>query len=415
MRYITAVVVAVLCAVSASAQPIFGHPQLGAYGSPADWPVVDSQCWINDPDPIMAGHIHVVPKGNAYATIFDYGTYSVAFTLKAHHIAGTIGMVSGEHIRSIVWDATGTTQQPVLKGDPMGLVEWSGVATIDHTLGDDGFLHIYQFPQHGWAEDRIFTRTNLDNGDTLDVVAVWPVYSLIDPSVPEKPAAEQGRPGVHHRTSCVLWRNNQALTGETITEISDYLPLLPIFAPWTTIFNGYNYTAPAGVTFPDQVFEQRLDPDLHHGIPGTIQQHQVIGPNQNKQFLGPMVFDPVAMGAGAHKEMAVWTQPLGTEAVSAVIVVPVTVGAGVPPPPALCTDPNAPNIGQPLPCLPPIVVPPAVCMDPAATNIGQPLPCVFPPPVPVWTVFSPIFQQLGNQIRVCVTADPATCTVIKQD
>ncbi|GJQ34044.1 MAG: hypothetical protein JETCAE01_00540 [Anaerolineaceae bacterium] len=52
-------------------------------------------------------------------------------------------------------------------------------------------------------------------------------------------------------------------------------------------------------------------------------------------------------------------------------------GSSTPPP--TCTDPNANNQGQPLPC----TYDPTTCEDPNANNQGQPLPCTYDPPPPV--------------------------------
>jgi hypothetical protein len=404
-------VVCLLTALPASAQPIHGHPQKAAYASPAEWPAIDSQGWRGDPDPMVAGHVHVIPKFPAYAVIADWSTIEVPFTLKAHNIAGTIEMFTGEHVRSVRWDATGTSEMPNLRGDPNGLLEWTGVATVDLTLGDDGFLHIFKFPLHGWAEVRFFTRTVLDNGDFLDVSSVVPVYSLIDPTAPEALGAEQGNPGVHVRTSVVVWRNNQALAGELVTEISDYVPLAPISSPWPTIANVYNYTAPAGVPFENERFELRLDADLHHGVAGSLLQVENVGLAQNKQFLGPIFLNPAAMGTGPHKILAVWTQPLGAEAVSAALIFPVAVSDGVPVP-TICTDPTALNVGGLLPCR--FAAPaPASCLDPNAPNFNGPLPCL-PPlvhvPVVTYVPFTPLLFERQfidgfpqNVFKFCLT------------
>jgi len=347
------------------AQPIHGHPQKAAYASPAEWVPLNDQCWFGDPDPIKASHVHVIPRPPSYMQVTDLSTYDVPFTVQLHNVPGTVGQVGGEHVQSIRWDATGSSQLPVMKGDPHGLLEWTGVATMSHTIPSlaDDFLEIFQFPKHGWAEDKIIAYTGLDDGRRLDTGAVWPVYSAIDLTVPEKPGAEQGNPGVLVRTSCVMWSGNQAETaGEVITQLSDYIPLAPIFKPWVIPGFLYNYTAPAGINFPAETFEQRKDPDLHHGITGVLQRQEVSPAGGGKSFKGDIVIDPASLGTGTHKEMFVWTQPLlnGT-ALSAVMVIPVSVGEGIPPP-TLCTDPTATNQGQSLPCtfLPPpvlIVVP----------------------------------------------------------
>lgn len=417
MRFLYALL-ALLLAVPVSAQPIQGHPQKQAYASSAEWVPLDGQCWFGDPDPIKASHVHVVPKPPSYMRVLDLKTIDVPFTVKLHNVAGSVGQVSGEHVQSIRWDSTGTSQMPVMKGDPNGLVEWSGVATMSHTIPDPvvDFLGIFQFPVHGWAEDKIIAYTGLDDGRRVDTGTQWPVYSAIDLTAPEKKAAEQGNPGVHIRTSCVMWSGNQAETaGEVITELSDYIPLAPIFKLWSIPGFFYNYTAPAGINFPAEVFQQRKDPDLHHGVTGVLQRTEVSPAGGGKSFQGNIVIDPASLGTGAHKEMFVWTQPLlnGT-ALSAVMVIPVGVGDGIPVP-TLCTDPTALNVGQPLPCTFPV---PTLCQDPKASNVGGPLPCVFPvidPPTPeVPAIFQPTFRlSKDGVVFICKTADVASCQVLK--
>ncbi len=325
------------------------HPQKTDYASPSEWPSVQAQGWWLDPDPTKAAHVHIIPKFPLYGEITSYDTFEVPFTIQAHMLPGQIGLFQGEYVKSIKWDTPDGTM-PVMRGDAMGLKQWTGVMTIDLTLGDDGpgGLHIFLFPVHGWAEVRFLTRTVFDNADILDVSWAGAVYSLIDPSAPEKAAAQQGNPGVHWRSSVVLYRNGSPIAGEMITEIDDYIPLLEFGltpernpVPWNTIINAYNYTAPADSVLVDGKFELFLDADLHNGNRGTLQNIQLPIPG-TRQVFGPLVLDPAVMGTGNHKELCVWTQPLGAEAVASVVSVPVTVGEGIPipPPPTQIKVPN---------------------------------------------------------------------------
>lgn len=396
---------ALLIAAPVAAQPIQGHPQKQAYASSAEYLPLNDQCWIDDPDPLKAGHVHIIARPALYMRVQDWGTFDVPFTLQLHNISGRITAVQGEHIRRVRWDATGSTTLPILDGGgPNSLVEFSGVATVDHTLPDPNwdFLGIFKFPVHGWAEDRLEAILAIQDGRRLDTYNEWSVYSAIDPSAPEKPAPEQGRPGVHIRTRCVMWSADPTQTaGEVITEISDYLPFGPQFAPFTTIANAYNYTAPANIVFAPELFEVRKDPHLHQGIPGILLRSLVVGPAMNKQFLGPFTLDPAAFGTGEHTAMVTWTQPLPTSparSISAVVVFPFSVGAGVPPPLATCDDPMANNIGQPLPCT--YTAPPLFCEDPNAPNFHGPLPCL-PPVEHVFVPFTPFFEQKDGVFQVC--------------
>ncbi len=400
-----------------SAQPIQGHPQKAAYASSAEYPPLNNQCWFDDADPLKAGHVHLILRPAVFSIVRDWNTTEVALTLQLHNVSGGTNII-GERVQSVRWDLGDI----VLRGGgPNSLVEYTGVATINHTLPDPAwdFLSLFKFPLHGWADDRITAITYLDDGRRLDTYGEWAVYSLIDPNAPEHPSPEQGRPGVHLRTRCVMWSNNPLETaGEIITEISDYIPLTTITAPWTTIANVYNYTAPADIIFPAEVFELRKDSDLHHGVLGPLVRRVETAPGARKEFFGPMTLDPADWGTGSHKAMVIWTQPLfnGT-ALSSVLAFPLTVGVGVPVP-TTCTDPAALNPGGLLPCRYPTPV--LLCQDPKATNVGQPLPCVYPPPPPVETfdIFAPVFRvssKDANLVLMCKTAaqDPATCPVVQ--
>ena len=311
---------------------IHKHPQKTDYASPAEWPIIGAQAHWPDPDPTMAAHVHLEPKFPLYGEITSYDTIEVPFTLKLHMFAGQLGLFQGEYVKSIRWDETGSSVMPKMVGDPMGLKQWTGVATLDFSLNVDPINNLFLFPEHGWAEVRFFTRSVFDDGDQIDLSWAGAVYSLIDPSQPEKPAAEQGNPGVHFRSSVVLYRGGVPIAGEMITEVSDYIPLGPFDKPWVTIINAYNYTAPADVFLADGRFEMHLDADLHNGVHGTLQDQQLPLPG-TRQVLGPLVLDPATMGTGGHRELLRWIQPFGDESLSAVVSFPVTVGEGVPPPP----------------------------------------------------------------------------------
>ncbi len=308
---------------------IHEHPQKTDYlDDGSDWPTIDIQGWFGDPDPLMAGHVHIVPKCPLYGELTKT-TLDVPFTLKAHMFAGKVGIPSGPQIKNITWP-NGT---PDLIADPNGLKEWGGIAHFDLTLNPLTFpANLFKFPDHGWGGLRIFSRSSRNNGDSVDVIVTPAVWSMLNPSAPIQPPIEQGNPGVLFRSSVTIWRPvGGAIVGEMITEVNDYIPLLPINKPWVTIAQGYNYTAPLTIE-PKERFEVRLDPDLHHGVPGSLLFAKDVGVGENRSFFGNIIIDPTRMGTGNHKEMVVWTQPLGAENFSSVVVFSVVVGDGVPPP-----------------------------------------------------------------------------------
>lgn len=352
---------------------LHNHPQLLEYASPADWIQLDLQGWFGNPDPLLAGHVHIAPKVPLYAEL-NATTLDVPFTIKAHMFDGIISGISGPHISKVIWAETGTDTPPFMQSDPMGLKEWAGVASFDFTLNPQTFpADLFKFTPHGWSGLRFFTRTFLRNGDAVDVIATPAVYSMIDSSVPPTGSPEQGNPGVSIRTSVTIWRPNAgAPVGELITEINDYIPLLPINGVWTTIAQGYNYTAPVDIEERER-FEQRLDPDLHHGGRGSLQRGVDVGVGQRRSFFGPILIDPTTMGTGAHKEMLTWSQPLGAEAFSSVIVFPTVVGDGVPVP-LLIPVPNVIGLSE---------TAAAAIITAAGLTIGSPFARVSDPIAPV--------------------------------
>src|ERR1700738_3403257 len=152
------------CACTVSAQTIHDHPQLAAYASSDQWPTSSAQChWTPSDALAMIAHTHVDVKFPLYAE--NTGVpFTVPFTLKLFHTSGQISQLFGELIRDVVWDETGTSTQPLMVGDPMGLKQWTGRLTIDPSLGDIIFHPV----PHGWFDVRVAARTEFTNGDRTD-------------------------------------------------------------------------------------------------------------------------------------------------------------------------------------------------------------------------------------------------------
>lgn len=423
---LAAAVLALAAPVSAQPIPIHGHPQKAFYASSAECTEVDSQGWEGNSDPLLAGHVHIIAKFCDYMVVTSFATFEVPFKIKLHDYGGTVTSVGGEHIRSVRWEDTGSSQMPLLYGGPNELKEFHGVATIDLSLGDDGFLHIFKFPLHGWSAVRFVAISWLDSGlRRIDNISSRPLYSMIDPSSPVIDPPQQGNPGTHISNSMTVWDSELgAMVGEVFMELTDYIPLAPITAPWTYQLSGYNYTAP--VTVPQiERFERRRNPDLHNGVRGTLVQAVDIGEGRNRQIITSVTIDPTGLPAGVYKEMDVWTQPLGDAAFSSVVVFPYTVGVGVPSAPTLCADPTATNVGQPLPCTFP---PPIVDVCPNLDGVQATVPdglalvngqCVVPTPIEAWVTKAAVFQQLEingvpqNRWKVCAAGVCSTEFVFK--
>lgn len=355
----------------ASAQPIHGHPQLAAYTSLAQRRAVSFQGHWPSLDPTMTCHLHVDLNDFPYGAELASDLFDVHFTLKLFMCDGTIGAFWGDSFVATVWDATASTgglTMPVLQGDPHGLKEWKGVVTIDPRKGR------YAHP-HGWTLVPFNARLTFTNGDGMDVAGFASFFSVIDRSAPEVPPPGGDGPVLSARVDAgAACRNvtprpaNCTSFGTMITEIDNWIPILPIATPWHTKIAVYNYTS--NDPLPNGRFEQRFNIDLHAGVRGVLTDS---GTADKQGFSGrDVVFDPAVMGPGPHNVAFFWTQTVA-ETVSALVVINVPVGTSVPPP-LLCTDPTAPNVGGPAPCLPPIVV-------------------------PVWAPITAFFERFGSEDR----------------
>lgn len=300
---------------------IHGHPQKTDYKADgSDWPIHSFQGHWPKPDPTMTTHVHVDVQ-------FPYGAeigivpFVCPFTLKAFMLDGTIGLFDGDAFKSIIWDATGTSTPPIMKGDPNSMVPkvWTGKVTIDPQKGR--FAH-----KHGWTITPFFARTSFTNGDIVDVKGFNSFFSIADITQPEVPPPGGFGPILSARVD-VNHKNEQSKFGTMICEIDDWVPLLPINQAWQSIINFYNYTAPPeSGSMPNGRFEQRTDPDLHNGVRGILTDSADCDRNgiPNRSI----VFDPKIMGVGKHKVAEFWTQQNPTDHVTSLVVIDVEVSGG---------------------------------------------------------------------------------------
>src|SRR6185369_11114383 len=179
---------------------IHGHPQKSEYADDgSDWPTFEAQGWWPASDPIVAGHLHVGVTFPIWSELTSFAPMPVRFTLKLHDFAGSISTFFGPHFASIIWDDTGTSTPPVMRSEGETLKQWSGTVTLDFTLGQQpwlGDINPLPFSGHGWAGTSFTARASGDNSDLLEVQIVESFFAALDVSAPERPAAQQGRPGV---------------------------------------------------------------------------------------------------------------------------------------------------------------------------------------------------------------------------
>lgn len=356
---------ALLVTVPVSAQEVklHGYPGKDSYASPAEMPKLDDAQihWdditipgIQSPDESQHAHLGLVgcPK---YGEVS--GPFTCGIVIKIFNTTARVGRIYTQMVKSIVWDETGSTQQPVMQGTlghgAEGTRAWTGTVTFDPALSKG---------KHGWASPFLSASVRFPDGRTGFVAQYYPFFLMVDPSVPEF----NSRPV--WRASCQIDSNHGANYGDTLIESGDFdqphmfWPVAPLKAhtPWLVDSGSNGYGSP---NLPPAVWNLRRDLDYHQHNVGVLMREKT----QTGAINSLITLDPDAMGPGDHRVANIRFQQDGDEQIACLQVSVVTAEADVqPPPPALCTDPTA-------------------------TNSGQPLPCVFPPPPPpppVFTVFT---------------------------
>ncbi len=381
MKYLFSLATVLCLASFASAQALHGYPGKAAYASPAEWPLISAQGhWAPantnttcmpvvsaDPsgclpgvDPTI-GHTHVECWVPIYAEITSLAPFDLSCRIQLFHLAGQVTAIRGYQVDSltlgpgVVWPLT---------GDPMAVKVFPFTLHLNPAMSqvseENNSAHV---PVHGWWEVDISAVTQFDNGSSTSVELMVPMFSAIDVSAEIPTWASGFRLAAITTAHPTNERGNFGLN--TSDFINVYLPILTPLASAQTILGSSYVYGNSGDFGQMGTFKELLDPDFHNGIPGTVVRTTTTNggtPNE------PILFDPVAMGAGVHKVAVMWDQKTGAgnaffdanEEVSSLLVVNVTVGDGVPPPPP-------------------------------------------PPPPPTWTTISATIQRLGDSVRLCAT------------
>lgn len=365
-KYLLALLV--LVAAPVAAQPIHGHPQKAAYGSPAEWPTVSAQGhWLINGD---LAHLHVDLTCPLYAEVHEGDTVTCQFAVVLHHFPGRVSDAAAGwtglfgYAHTVRWDATGSETFPVMIGDPTGDRTFTGSLTIETKIGITG-----------WWPIQLDVAGLFDNGDQIRVrhtECLW----VITPGVTGN---GQASPFVESHATFFQAARPERGWGDTQTGLLTYLPLAPISVPWPVLVNGLQYRDNGAIPLGPfhGTLEQRVDLDLHHGIPGTT----IYGPVTDPLNV-VVAFNP-AVGNGLHKYALFWNAPIEEQLASSLIVNLVTV------------DPNAPPIAPDLTPTPPPPPPPP------------------PPPVESW-IAGPTIQQLlingvlQDRFRLC-SPTPTHC------
>lgn len=413
-----------LFAIPAVAQPIHNHPQKVAYNSPTEYPWASCQThWapgedVNPPGsvtPFMA-HTHIEPQPGFGWPL--YAELSQPFTLKLQvvlfHTDGyidVVGPIMGlpPHI---IWDDTGTAQQPIMNGDPNGVRTWKFTATFDPHEGAEG----RDLPRpHGWWFITVFARTIYNRPTSIPgfhtsigQAVIIPYWSMIDPTQPETGIGDgigeircnggvnsddPGGPSIFGSNSSVIRRQDAPL-------------LAPFKDLWPSDIASYGYGIAAG--FPTGFYKVFVDPDLHNGNAGTV----IRSVERLFNFEDYSGYDPAVIGLGKHRLAIDWVQsgdgapqlfnPGETLVSRLVVEVEVT---------------NDPNAIPPPPFELPPPPPPPSCAPPKIVVGGQ---CVDPPPIESRRSVGDILQLFLGEIPqprffICPTSQPCVELVIRQN
>jgi hypothetical protein len=329
-------------AVVADAQVIHGHPQKAAYGSPAEYPFLEFQGhWepgsgmAFSTDPLLSealAHSHVGCDWPIYAELTN-APITLACRQILFHTAGYVEILQADLESALSWDAP-----PTFQGDPMGVVTNFFHLTLDPLVGyRNGYWQCpYGMNPHGWTCLSAVIRTRYNTGALMDMRGSVPVWSNVDPTVAEIP--EPIPMLLRNEVSAVSPADpaGAGIWGAVRIEVRNLIPLAPIDHPWTLHVEAYNYANRPEL--PNGQLFACWDMDLHNGIACV----RPITPTSDPSGEGvDVVLDPSTQAAGAHKVALVWAEATGDgnavfapqEELSGLLVLPVTVGTAVPPPP----------------------------------------------------------------------------------
>jgi len=260
-------------------------------------------------------HTHVECDKNVLYTIIT-GQIAINCQFQMFKVPGRITLV-WSNMGSMVWNDTHAWSwtPPNNEGNPNGVVIITGLFFIDPSRNTG------TFPQHGWGTVALNARTEFNDGSQTDTTLYLPLYSMLNPTEPERPLDGDG---ILLRAECsnIIVPGDPGAWGALISEFRERVPINTLTPG--TILNPevvlYNY---AGFQdFPIQFAERRLDANLHMGIPGTL-------------VTSSSTFDTTRLVAGDHKFSFNWTQATGPDGVpglfgpnrqdSCLIVVPFTI------------------------------------------------------------------------------------------
>lgn len=303
--FIFALLIVSLCSMNAQAQTfpikLHGHPQCEYYvadetpidpGVTCHMVTVSSQGhWAAPSTNMMSWNLGSDPEGltatdllnplSAHGGHLDcrshfYGETNQPFLMHCvallFHVAGHLRFVSSDVAGGIsfdgglTWHQGDVWSQPILTGNPMGIVSRPFTLWIDPSyfisIGATDAPHGWN--PHGWTNVRAMERVFYDNGDQADTSLFMPFYSTWDMNAPEVNGGESKVPLFRAQTEP---HSGGEGWGSILVQSNDILPILGSTSwPFWVFAQAYGQ---ASGTAPPYLLECRTGLDLHAGLTGT--------------------------------------------------------------------------------------------------------------------------------------------------
>lgn len=267
-----------------TALPIHNYPGVTSYPDPTTWHKRSHQghwCQQDTAFPstlLMAGmmsHLHIDVTAPDWAEVDTSTQLDIPVTLKMFDADGYISFATAQIVgNNGSQDFSVNLDTWPFNGNPVGLVQANGTAHLDFSKAAT-----YGVPQRGWFGIRVFSRLILKNGVQLTVEAWRPLYSMIDPSAVETPPVENS---IQLATKAWVQSDLESLPFNLqVMELHRQDPiLLSPNNPQVVEPFGYGYQQ----DFPDQRYLLSINPSLHDGIEGVIQDTVFDGENGHGNF-----------------------------------------------------------------------------------------------------------------------------------
>lgn len=223
----------------------------------------------------MMAHLHIDVTFPDWAEINASTMLEIPVTLKLYQADGYVSFATAQIVGN-----QSSLDSPVyldtwpFNGDPTGLVQATGSTHLDFSTAAS-----LGVPARGWFGIRVFARLILKTGAQLTVEHWRPLYSMLDPTAPERPPTEDS---IQIAAKAWMQSDQQNLPFNLqVTELHRMDPILlqpnnpQIIEPFA-----YGYQQ----DFPDQRYVMSVNASLHDGIEGVIQPTVFDGENGHGNF-----------------------------------------------------------------------------------------------------------------------------------